>query len=430
LSVNRRHNQIDNALLSDRGKGEEPEFQALDRFLKNLKQFAFYDDLKAVMSRDGLDVDDLAASGQYKDILEYVLTSRGLDYADLPKGLIAFHRYPGHSRTPFEEHVVEGAAYTRDATGMARLHFTVSPEHEAPIRVHLDEVKDRYETGDLSLDLALSVQQPSTDTIAVDMKNRPFRDESGGLVFRPGGHGALLGNLNSLKGDVVFIKNIDNVVPDRLKGPTYQYKRALGGYLAELQEQVFALNGRLAARSVDKGAVSRALELAREKLAIDFPPGMAKGTVREQAAFLFSRLNKPLRVCGMVKNEGEPGGGPFWVEMKDGSAALQIVESAQVDLESPEQRAVWESSTHFNPVDLVCGVRDYEGKPFDLFTYSDPETGLISVKSQGGNELKALELPGLWNGAMAHWNTVFVEVPIITFNPVKVINDLLRKEHQ
>jgi hypothetical protein len=274
------------------------------------------------------------------------------------------------------------------------------------------------------------VQSPATDTIAVDLDNNPVRDEQGHLLFRPGGHGALLANLQALAADIVFIKNIDNVVPDRLKEVTYRYKRALGGHLVYLQQQMFAYLEHLAAGKVDADVLEEIRTFARQELAIVIPPGLQHAPQHEQIRFLHDQLNRPLRVCGMVRNEGEPGGGPFWVAHPDGSLSRQIVETSQVDTALPEQRALLAASTHFNPVDLVCGVRDYRGQQFDLQRFADPNTGFISHKTYAGRPLKALELPGLWNGAMAYWNTVFVEVPLSTFNPVKIVLDLLRPEHQ
>jgi hypothetical protein len=274
------------------------------------------------------------------------------------------------------------------------------------------------------------VQSPATDTIAVDLDDNPFRNEQGHLLFRPGGHGALLANLQALAADIVFIKNIDNVVPDHLKDTTYRYKRALGGYLVHLQQQIFAYLEHLAAGSVDAGLLEEIRTFAQRELAITVPPGLRHATRHEHIRFLYERLNRPLRVCGMVRNEGEPGGGPFWVQHPDSSLSRQIVEASQVDTALPEQRALLAASTHFNPVDLVCGVRDFRGQPFDLQRFADPDTGFIAHKTYAGRPLKALEWPGLWNGAMAYWNTVFVEVPLSTFSPVKTVLDLLRPEHQ
>jgi hypothetical protein len=400
------------------------------KFIRGIRQFAFYEDLKKVMALEGLNMDSLLSSGLYGDILGYALTAKGLNLADTAKGLIKFHRYPGVSRTAFEEHLVEGAAYVRDRGDRVRIHFTVSREHEDAFCDHLAQVRGFYEKDGASFDVQFSVQKPSTDTIAVDMDNRPFRDADGTLVFRPGGHGALLENLNDLEGDLIFIKNIDNVVPDRLKQGVCTYKKALGGYLVELQDQIFSYIRRI--RSGDNGerTLEEAIDFSSEQLCASPPATSKRMSKKEKVEFLASALNRPLRVCGMVKNVGEPGGGPFWVQQRDKRLSLQIVESSQVDMGSKEQQRIWKSSTHFNPVDLVCGVRGADGSPFDLKRFTDPDSGFISTKSKDGRELKALELPGLWNGGMANWITVFVEVPLATFAPVKTIVDLLRQEHQ
>ena len=430
LSFNNRYEQIDEKHIRAEAEKDNADHKTFLQFIRGIKSFAFYDDLKTAMSRDNLEMEALIFQGEYKEILEYLLTSEGLNLSNLPKGLIKFHQYPDHSRTPFEEHMVEAAAYTQDREKNVRIHFTVSPEHEDLIRAHIMDIRDRHEKHGIKYDLGFSVQKTSTDTIAADMENNPFRDGDGRLLFRPGGHGALLENLNDLKGDILFIKNIDNVVPDRIKQTTYVYKKALGGYLIELQNEIFDHLRRLLSKDIDDLLINEALDFARHKLSIIPSEWVKKGPEDEKIHFLISRLNRPLRVCGMVKNVGEPGGGPFWVEHGDGTISLQIVESSQVNMKSAEQKGIWESSTHFNPVDLVCGVHDYLGDPFNLMNYTDPDTGFISIKSKEGRELKALELPGLWNGAMANWNTVFVEVPIITFNPVKTLMDLLREEHQ
>jgi hypothetical protein len=408
----------------------DPECREFLRWLAGLQQFAFYNDLHTIMAQYGLDLSTLLTQGQVHDILEYLLTSKGLDYANLPKGLLQFHRYPDHCRTPLEEHLVEAAAYSRDQQGLARLHFTVTPEHQAAFCAHLAAVRPRYETQGVRFEVTFSTQHPSTDTIAVDPQNQPFRDPQGHLLFRPAGHGALLENLHALQGDIVYIKNIDNVVPDHLKTETYLYKRALGGYLVEVQNQVFTYLRQLSAQQVSNKLVAQIFAFARETLSIVPPPALEKHTRTHKIAYLKTILHRPIRVCGMVQNAGEPGGGPFWVQHADGSQSLQIVETSQVDMHNAQQKDLVAHATHFNPVDLVCGVRDYEGKPFNLLAFTDPQTGFISMKSHEGRELKALELPGLWNGAMAHWNTLFVEVPLSTFNPVKTVLDLLRPQHQ
>jgi len=398
-------------------------------FINNLQRFAFYDDLQAAVHRHGGEVETYLAHGQYAELLAYLLTSQGLNYANLPKILLKFHRYDDHCRTPLEEHLVEAAAYAQDRHQVARLHVTVTPAHAEAVQAHIEASRRRYDRAGLRYEITLSVQSPAADTIAVDLDNNPFRDEQGHLLFRPGGHGALLANLQALAADIVFIKNIDNVVPDHLREVTYRYKRALGGHLVHIQQQIFAYLEHLTAGRVDAGLLGEILTFARQELAIVVPPGLQHASQHEQIRFLHERLNRPLRVCGMVRNEGEPGGGPFWVEHPDGSLSRQIVEASQVDTALPEQRDLLAASTHFNPVDLVCGVRDYRGQPFDLQRFVDPNTGFISPKTYTGRPLKALELPGLWNGAMAYWNTVFVEVPLSTFSPVKTVLDLLRPEH-
>ncbi len=403
------------------------------QFIRNLKQFAFYDELRSVMTRDGLQIEQVVAHKRYADLLTYLLTPTGLNYANLPKGLIPFHRYADHSRTPLEEHLVEAVAYAQDQDRVARVHFTVPPEYQEAMRAHVETLRPRYERLGCRFIVTFSVQKPSTDTLAVDQWNEPFRDETGRLVFRPAGHGALLENLNDLQGDIIFIKNIDNLAVDRLKPETYLYKRALAGYLIELQNEIFHYLQALSHERhelVEERWLKEVFAFARERLSLAPPADLARKSQAERKAFLAGRLNRPLRVCGVVQNTGEPGGGPFWVRHPDNTLSLQIIEAAQVDMQTAEQRALWEAATHFNPVDLVCGVRDYRGRPFDLPRFSDPDTGFIAQKSKDGKVLRALELPGLWNGAMAHWNTAFVEVPLITFNPVKTVFDLLRDAHR
>jgi len=312
---------------------------------------------------------------------------------------------------------------------VACIHFTVPAEQRETIRAHLEEVRGRYEKSGVKFKIEFSMQKPSTDTLAVDPDNQPFRDREGRLVFRPGGHGALLENLQELDGEIIFIKNIDNVVPDRLKRETYTYKKALGGLLVELQDQIFGFLRKLSKKNVTDKLLKEVFDFTRKMFSIVPPDQIHQGTKQAKVSFLLDKLNRPLRVCGMVKSTGEPGGGPFWVGQDDKTASPQIVESSQVNMESTEQRDIWNSSTHFNPVDIVCGIRDFRGRSFDLTRFHDPSTCFISTKSMDGKQLKALELPGLWNGAMAKWNTIFVEVPLITFNPVKTFLDLLEKAH-
>jgi hypothetical protein len=403
------------------------EFQV---FHDCLPQFAFYPELQELCAARGHNLEDLLAARRYREILYQVLTEAGLHYQDLPKALIKFHAYGGASRTPLEEHLVEAAAYVQDQGGNCRLHLTILPRHRHIFQGFLDRIQPALEER-LGCRFAVdfSFQHPGTDTLAVDAANRPFRDSQGHLVFRPGGHGALLENLQNLQGDLVYIKNIDNVVPDRLKEPTLLWKKILGGFLVDLQAEIHRHLRTLEQNSGPR-SLEQALKFAQERLGLAFPPSILELPEDLARDFVVRALNRPLRVCGVVQNQGEPGGAPFWVQEADGSLSLQIVEKAQVDLGDPEQQAIWETATHFNPVDLVCAFRDDQGVPFDLDEYVDHEAVFISRKSLEGRELKALELPGLWNGAMARWLTVFVEVPITTFNPVKTVFDLLRPEHQ
>ncbi len=413
---------------ADEGEGRARDFLC---FQNGIRTMPFFQDLKAVMSREGLSIEELLGQNQWQEILKYLLTGQGLDYGSLPKGLLKFHRYPSGSRTAFEEHLVETIHTVRDDKGICRLHLTVSPEHEEAFRQYYDKIRPGYEQQlQCVLEVTFSVQKHSTDTIAVDLENRPFREKDGRLLFRPGGHGALLSNLANIGRDLIYIKNIDNVLPDRLRDPTILWKKVLGGLLVEIQKTVFRYVRQLKEGSRDAGLFERAIDFAKNRLLLPEPKAFKQWSVEKKRNFLLNRLNRPMRVCGMVKNKGEPGGGPFWVEGKDGSLSVQIVESAEVNSQSKEQQEIWGSSSHFNPVDLVCAVRDFRGNPFSLKNYVNPEAVFISQKSKEGRDLKSLELPGLWNGAMAEWITLFVEVPITTFNPVKMINDLLKSDHQ
>jgi len=405
------------------------EFDAVRYFFDNIKKFAFYEDLVLALKKDGLTISELIESNKPHILLEFLLTEKGLNYGNLPKGLLKFHQYRDSARTPVEEHLVEGALYARSAPDKAFLHFTVSPEHEDKFKEHINEVihiyKDKF---NIEYNISFSTQKPSTDTIAVDLKNSPFFLDNGSILFRPGGHGALIENLNDLDGDIIYIKNIDNVVPDRLKNITVKYKKALAGKLMEYQERIFYYLNILEEESTySPSFMEEIANFIEEELFEELEPGH---DIVDAKTYFIKKLNRPIRICGMVKNEGEPGGGPFWAKNPDRTISLQVVESAQVDDRDKDQSEIAKSATHFNPVDLICGIKNYKGEKFDLTKYIDPETGFISRKSQGGRELKALELPGLWNGSMSDWITIFVEVPIETFNPVKVVNDLLRAQHQ
>jgi hypothetical protein len=398
--------------------GTETPF--IKTFISNFDKFAFYNDLKAITP----DATPL-------NMVENLLSEQGLNYGNLPKGLLAFHKYNGKIRTPFEEHLVEAAAYCAGSKGIARVHFTISPEHKNGFEKLIKEVVPEYQKRfGIKFDISFSVQHKSTDTIAADMDNKPFVDASGDLVFRPGGHGALIQNLNGLDADVIFIKNIDNVVPDKLKHYNNRYKKALAGLLVSVRNKNFEYLDKLNKPESEKDTtLIKNIEAFITK-ELNVHHNFSFKTDIEKADFFKSVLNRPLRICGMVKNEDEPGGGPFLTKNSDGTVSLQIVEKAQININNPQQVELLNNSTHFNPVDIICCIKNYKGQKFDLVEFIDHNAGFISVKSKDGKDMKALELPGLWNGSMSKWNTVFVEVPIETFNPVKTVNDLLRPEHQ
>lgn len=412
---------------------EDEKKRPVFTFFKQINDFAFYEDLKSAYENTyGIGLHEAILQRKYPSVLEALLTEKGLDYGNLPKGLLKFHAYDnGITRTPLEEHLVEGAAYCQDSAGNVYIHFTVSPEHRPKFESLVKEVEAVYEQRyGVNYHISYSEQKPSTDTIAVDPDNQPFREEDSTILFRPGGHGALINNLNDLDADIVFIKNIDNVVPDHLKEETFRYKKALGGILLHYQERVFEYLKELEeGDDIGDEFLEQVREFLENALCTVSSEVFSAMDGEEKMTYLREKLDRPMRVCGMVKNEGEPGGGPFWAVNAD-SSSLQIVEQAQIDMQNPEQAEIAQNATHFNPVDIVCSLKDNKGEKYDLTRYIDPQTGFISKKSKDGRELKAQELPGLWNGAMSDWNTIFVEVPIITFNPVKTVNDLLRSQHQ
>jgi hypothetical protein len=409
---------------------KDESFNSVASFIKNLSKFAFYDDLKNHASLEHVNFDNLKKS-DYQNILRALLNEEGLNYGNLPKGLLKFHKYPTGAKTPIQEHLVEAALYAASGNE-AYLHFTVSPEHMDAFKEHVEHVKGALEAQfEMSFYVDYSIQKPSTDTLAVDLDNQPFRNADDSILFRPGGHGALIENLNEINADLIFVKNIDNVVPDRLKQQTINYKKALAGLLFECQGIIYNYMDKLEnGTRITDDYISEIEDFVERKLCVTPPSSYSALSNEQKINYLKTKLNRPLRVCGMVKNEGEPGGGPFWAVNPDGSSSLQIVEGSQIDMNNPEKVAILKNSSHFNPVDLVCAVKDYKGDKFDLTKFVDPATGFISQKSKDGKDLKALELPGLWNGAMSDWNTLFVEVDLITFNPVKTVNDLLRAEHQ
>lgn len=399
-------------------------------FFANIKQFAFYDELnKTCLTLHNKGVEELVETEKYKTVVAALLKEDGMNYGQLPKGLLLFHKYDEGIRTAMEEHLVEAAQYA-STNGKAQVHFTVSEEHIELFKQKVEEKKSYYEQMfNVSYDISFSTQKASTDTVAANPDNTPFRNDDGSLLFRPGGHGALIQNLNELNADIVFIKNIDNVVPDHLKDETTKWKKVIAGVLVELQQKCFDYLKLLKSSQYDKQDILTVKDFLEHELCCKLDYAKAMSDI-ELVDFLIEKLNRPIRVCGMVKNSGEPGGGPFFVYNADNTISLQILESSQLDVNNPETMNMFTKGTHFNPVDLVCATKDYKGNKFNLPDFVDPLTGFISKKSKNGKELKALELPGLWNGAMSNWNTIFVEVPAITFNPVKTVNDLLREQHQ
>lgn len=400
------------------------------KFFQDIEKFAFYQALDdACNVIEGKGIKALMDEGNYKAVAAAMLDADGLNYGQLPKGLLQFHSYDDCARTPLEEHLVEAALYA-SSQGEADVHFTVSTEHRELFETLVQEKVAEYEKQyGVHFHVSFSEQKPSTDTVAANMDNTPFRTDDGKLLFRPGGHGALIQNLNDLESDVVFVKNIDNVVPDRLKEDTTLWKQVLAGILIDAQIQTFAYLRLLDSGDYNHDDIENMIRFLRHTLCTD-RADIKEMEDAELVCYLREKLNRPIRVCGVVKNVGEPGGGPFLAYNPDGSVSLQILESSQIDTNNPEYMRMFTEGTHFNPVDLVCGIRDYKGNKFDLPKYVDPATGFISFKSKSGRELKALELPGLWNGAMSNWNTLMVEVPLSTFNPVKTVNDLLREQHQ
>ncbi len=399
-------------------------------FFAHIHSFAFFDALNdACFLNEGKGVDALIEEGNYKAVAENMLGEEGLNYGQLPKGLLQFHAYDDCAKTPVEEHLTEAALYA-SSRGEAEVHFTVSSEHKELFKELLERViPEAQAKHKITYKVSLSEQKPSTDTIAVNMDNTPFRTGEGKLLFRPGGHGALIENLNDLVSDIVFIKNIDNVVPDRLKPDTVFWKQVIAGVLVQAQKKVFGFLRLLDSGKFNHDDLEDMIRFLRHTLCCDVP-NLKNLEDTELHIFLKKKLNRPIRVCGVVKNVGEPGGGPFLAYNPDGSISLQILESSQIDQNNPEYVEMFTTGTHFNPVDLVCAVRNYKGEKFNLPDFVDPATGFISYKSKDGKELKALELPGLWNGAMSDWSTIMVEVPLSTFNPVKTVNDLLRPQHQ
>jgi hypothetical protein len=407
----------------------DPEALVFMRFIRNLQSFAFYDRLAASLSANGLDIRSLLEQRCYREVVAHLLEPEGLNYGSIPKGLILFHQYPGGPRTAIEEHLVEGAGYLRDQTGQVRIHFTSTPEHEPELRKHLASAAERWSDANTSFRLTVSIQEKRTDTVMLDGHNNIVRDRSGKLLFRPAGHGALLRNLETLTEDIVFVRTVDNALPDRGKGELSFQHKVLGGTLISLQRRVFHFLREIL-RNPTEDAVREAGLFAREELNVSMPSGFDNLGREVKVDALFRLLNRPIRVCAMVRHAGEPGGGPFWTRNQAGQDSLQIVEQSQVDFSSMAQRELWHSCLYLNPAVLACGIRDYCGRTFDLRAFQDSSAVILGRRQHEGTQVHVLERPGLWNGGMAGWLTVFLETPREIVSPVKNVMDLLNEPHR
>lgn len=412
------------------GKEEKPSNDFIKKFFNEIEKFAFFNELNQTCIRlYGKSIDSLVKENRYKDVVKALIEKDGMNYGQLPKALLSFHKNMNGARTAIEEHLSEGAQYARGKNGKVNVHFTVSDDHIPLVNLKFEETKGKLQHEyDVEYDLSTSIQKSSTDTVASNLDGTPYR-ENDALFFRPGGHGALIENLNDLNADVIFIKNIDNVVPDNKREDTIKYKKIIGGILVGVKQKADNYCKILSKGTPDEAIIDEMLDFMHKVLCIshDDTKGM---TQEEKGVFIYKKLNRPYRVCGMVRNEGEPGGGPFLAYNPDGTVSPQILESTQIDPNNKEAQKMIKDATHFNPVDLVVSTKAWDGKKYNLPDYVDKSTGFISIKSREGFEIKALELPGLWNGAMSDWNTLLVEVPLSTFNPVKTVNDLLREAHQ
>ena len=399
----------------------------LSIFIVGLEKFPFYKEVESKLKEIYPDFDQLESDYKNYYFIKTLLSPEYFDFANKPKAILPFHNYNSHIATPIEEHLYESADYA-SSKGNSNLHFTVSQEHQCEFEKIINEKKKEIEKEtEVEINISFSYQNKQTDSLAVDILNQPFRDETGKLFFRPGGHGALIENLNHLDADIIFIKNIDNIIQNH-KEDTIQYKKMLAGKLLELQKQIFNYLNEIE-KSNDVN-LTEIISFSKKSLNIKFPDGFSKYTLENQISYIKKKLDRPIRVCGMVKNEGDTGGGPFWVRDSKGNVSLQIVETSQIDLANTDQAKIFANASHFNPVDLICAIKNHKNEKFDLTRYVDHKSGFIVQKNHKGKNLKSYELPGLWNGAMAKWITVFVEVPLITFNPVKTVNDLLKPTHQ
>ena len=416
-------------LLSEAAGGDSDASDLL-RFMRNLYRLVLFPSLKSLGEAKGFSVEKMLAAGAYGRILEILLKPTGLGFADCPKGLIPFHLYPDGARTPFEEHLAEASKYVKDSRGIVRVTFTARPRHARLVRSHLMQAKKRFADGKTSFMTILSLQESCTDSVGLNSRDEPLRDPNGNLVFLPGGHGALLANLNALHGDIVFIRTIDNIFPNHLQDTAITYRKVLAGYLLELQEKAFRFLSMLESGSVRNDTLEEIRCFLETDLSVRFPPAFIRIPHARKVRFLFGKLNRPLRVCGVVLHRDEPGGGPFWAAHRNAICSLQMVERAQVDTGDPAQLRIWKSATHFNAADMVCGLRDFRGRPFDLRKYLDARAALIALKSVAGEPVRVREHPGLWNGGMFGWNSVFVQIPRSALHPVKSIIDLLDARHR
>ncbi len=401
----------------------DTENELTEEFILHFNRFPFIKELSKVMEEKGVSLERAITEDNWEEIFDFILTSKGLNYDDQLKGMVLFHLYQDSIRTAFEEHLHEFIKYGKQSDGKSKLHFTLAPQHIETVSKFMEQKINEFQYEEI--ELSYSVQDPKTDTIALNKENNPIRDGQGRLIFRPGGHGALIFNLQKIDSDIVFIKNIDNVTTESQAADTVYFKKVLGGLLLEIKNQTHQFLNEL-----DKGNEA-ILDDVLEFIHQWFQPGLLLNQSKEELVqYAKLRLDRPIRVCGMVRNEGEPGGGPYWVKMSGGYISKQIVEKSQLETDNLQQLKIFKTATHFNPVDIVCSTKDRQGKTYNLQNFVDYSTGFVSEKFQHGHVIKALELPGLWNGAMALWNTIFVEVPISTFNPVKTVNDLLRPGHQ
>ncbi len=401
----------------------------LQIFLAGSEKFPFFQNVLNQLQTDFSDFNTWSKDRKIFYFITYLLDKKYFDFSSKPKAVLPFHQYETHLATPIHEHINEAINYAV-ANNVTHIHFTVSEEHLNDFKRIIDEVKPQTESqSGIEINIAYSYQDSATDTIAVMETNEPLRNSKGELVFRPGGHGALIKNLNELDADIIFIKNIDNVVQNHIDVTTL-YKKSLAGILLQLQTKIFGFLEKIENKQITSDCLDSIAEFLQTELHFDIQESIASKSFEEKSTYIFTLLNRPIRVGGMVKNEGEPGGGPFWVKNSQGQFSLQIVESSQVDFTDDRQKEIFARSTHFNPVDLVCATKNFRGEKFDLSQFVDENTGFIVKKSKNGVQYKSYELPGLWNGAMANWITIFVEVPLITFNPVKTVNDLLKPTHR